>query len=302
MPVVESLVSGKWKISVIRAGLVRMDGGAIFGVVPKPLWSRRLTADDANRVTLAMNCLVVQNEDECILIETGFGGKVTEKQRAFYDLDETEGLLPSLAGLGIAPEAVTRVVLTHLHQDHAGGCTILRGDRYETTFAHATYYVQRGEWEDGEHADAQTVNGYRLNEVMRPLAQSGRVHLMDGSGEVCCGIRVMETPGHTRSHQSVVVETGEQTLCYIGDLIPTTHHLRPIYILAYDLFPRETFLNKQVLTDLAFEQNWILVWSHDLEVPWGRLAKEQNGDYCAAPIDGSQAVGAIGVDSPLRFT
>ena len=144
MPVVDIRQSGAWKISMIRAGLVKMDGGAIFGVVPKPLWDQKIKPDDRNRVTLAMNCLLAQKGEECVLVETGFGGKVSEKMREIYGLDETQGLLASLSDLGVAPEQVTRVVLTHLHQDHAGGCTIATPDGFRPTFPNATYYVSKG--------------------------------------------------------------------------------------------------------------------------------------------------------------
>lgn len=279
MSVIAQRQSGQWKISLIDAGQVKMDGGAIFGVVPKPLWEQRLQADARNRVTLAMNCLVAQNDEECILIETGFGGKVTQKQRAIYDLDEGKGVVASLSEIGIRPEEVTHVVVTHLHQDHAGGCTVKDRDGYQPTFVNATYYVQQGEWLDAEMADGQTVNGYRLQEVMNPLKDKNCVVFLNGDAEICSGLRVILTPGHTRCHQSVLVETGEDIFCYVGDLIPTTHHLKPIYILAYDLYPRETFLNKQALLNRAFLEKWIMVWSHDKEMPWGRLGRDTSGDY-----------------------
>jgi glyoxylase-like metal-dependent hydrolase (beta-lactamase superfamily II) len=284
MPVLGSLKCGDWEISLICAGRVKMDGGAIFGVVPKPLWNQRIEADDRNRVTLAMNCLLVQHEEECILIETGFGGKVNEKLREIYGLDEEQGLLASLSDAGVTPEQVTRVVVSHLHQDHAGGCTIQTQDGYEPTFPDAVYYVQQGEWDDAEKADGQTVNGYRLESVMRPLALAGCVTLLTGDSEICSGVRVILTPGHTRFHQSIIIETGEETFCYIGDLIPTTHHLKPIYILAYDLYPRDTFLNKQTLIARAFAENWILVWTHDLDIPWGRLTQDKRGSFFPVPL------------------
>jgi len=284
MSVLEQRQFGKWKISLISAGQVKMDGGAIFGVVPKPLWEQRLQADERNRVTLAMNCLVAQNEEECVLVETGFGGKVNPKMRDHYGLDEEPGLVASLSKIGVDVEDVTRVVVTHLHQDHAGGCTIKGTDGFEPAFPNATYYIQEGEWVDGEQADGQTVNGYRLQEVMHPLQNKNCVVFLKGDAKICSGVRGILTPGHTRCHQSVLVETGEDIICYTGDLIPTTNHLRPIYILAYDLYPRETFLNKQALMNQAYLENWILVWSHDKDMPWGRLDRNEKGDYFPVSI------------------
>lgn len=284
MPVVATRKSENWKVSVIGAGRVKMDGGAIFGVVPKPLWEKQLPADDQNRVTLAMNCLLVQNDEECVLIETGFGGKVSEKMREIYGLEEDHGLLESLLELGVKPEDVTRVVLTHLHQDHAGGCTVQTENGYAPTFPNAMYYVQKGEWEDAEKADGQTKNGYRFEEVMMPLLNEGCVTWLDGHGEICPNIRVVLTPGHTRWHQSVVVKTDTDVFCYLGDLIPTTHHLKPIYILAYDLYPRETYINKQNMMAQAYTEQWILVWTHDLDIPWGQLEQNDRGMYFPKPV------------------
>lgn len=276
---------GNWTVSVVCAGIVKMDGGAIFGVVPKPLWEKRLRADLRNRVTLAMQCLLVQNDDECILVETGFGGKVNDKLREIYGLNEEPGLLASLGELGVTPDQVSRVIVTHLHQDHAGGCTVLTEQGYKPTFPNAMYYVQKGEWEEARLADAQTVNGYRVEEVMKPLEQARCVALLDGDSDICEGVRVVLTPGHTRCHQSVLISSKNETYCYVGDLIPTTHHLRPIYILAYDLYPRETFVNKQRLLAQAVEENWILVWSHDLDTPWSRVGVDENGEFMPLPLE-----------------
>jgi glyoxylase-like metal-dependent hydrolase (beta-lactamase superfamily II) len=275
---------GKWTLSVINAGIVKMDGGAIFGVVPKPLWEKRLKADHKNRVTLGMHCLVVQNGNECMLVETGFGGKVNDKMREIYGLKEEPGLLLSLREIGVTPEQVTRVIVTHLHQDHAGGCTVLTAQGYKPAFPNATYYFQKGEWDAARHADAQTVNGYRVEEVMKPLAENGVVKFLDGDSDICEGVQVHLTPGHTQFHQSVLIRAEENTYCYVGDLIPTTHHLKPIYTMAYDLYPRETFINKQHLVEQASKENWILIWSHDLEIPWSRIVPNEQGEYVAEPI------------------
>lgn len=283
--VIKSMRCGLWDVGIVSAGQVKMDGGAIFGVVPKPLWEQKISPDEKNRINLGMNCLVARNDDECIVVETGFGGKVSPKMRDIMGLVEDPGLVASLASLGIQREDVTRVVVTHLHQDHAGGCTTRKGDGYEPTFPNATYYVQKGEWEDAEHADAQTVNGYRFEDVMAPLKEAGCVTLLEGSTHICQGLEVVLTPGHTRHHQSVLLDTENEKFCYAGDLIPTSHHLRPIYILAYDLYPRETFVNKQALMTQGFVEDWVWIWSHDHEHPCGRLEKKENGDFKSIKLD-----------------
>ena len=277
MAIVDYKQSGGCDVWVLSAGHVRMDGGAMFGVVPRPLWEKGYPPDERNRIGLAMNCLLVRGQGEVALIETGFGGKVTEKLREIYALDEADGLLASLDELHIAPEEITRVVLTHLHQDHAGGCTVQKDGEYVPAFPNATYYVQKGEWDDAENADGQTVNGYRYDEVMRPL--SPVLALLEGDEDICSFIEVMVTPGHTRRHQSVLVHTEEDTFCFVGDLIPTTHHLKPIYVMAYDLYPRQTYLVKQEVMERAVSENWVMVWPHDPDIAWGRLRRDGTGAY-----------------------
>ena len=271
--------SGDCDVWALSAGRVRMDGGAMFGVVPRPLWERHCPPDARNRIELTMNCLLVRGRGEVVLIETGFGGKVTEKQRAIYALDESNGLMASLDELHIAPEEITRVILTHLHQDHAGGCTVQKGEDYVPAFPNAVYYVQQGEWDDAENADGQTVNGYRYDEVMLPLSRAGSVARLEGDGEICPFVEVVVTPGHTRRHQTALVHTGEDTFCFVGDLIPTTHHMKPIYVMAYDLYPRQTYLVKQTIADRAVSENWIVVWPHEPNMAWGRLKRNDEGVF-----------------------
>lgn len=276
--------SGDFDVWVLRAGWVWMDGGAMFGIVPRPLWEKTLPPDDRNRIELAMNCLLVCGAGEVILVETGFGGKVTEKLREIYALDESDGLLASLAELGIESDEITRVVLTHLHQDHAGGCTVFDGENYVPAFPNASYCVQRGEWDDAEQADGQTIKAFRHEEVMLPLARAGAVTWLDGDGPVCAGIEVLVTPGHTRKHQTVLVKTGEEIFCYVGDLIPTTHHLRPIYVMAYDLYPRETYVVKQEIMARAIAEKWVMVWPHDPDIAWAYLDRDPEGAFVAVPL------------------
>ena len=276
--------SDNYDIWVLSAGKVRMDGGAMFGVVPRPLWEKSLPPDDRNRIGLTMNCMLVRGEGEVILIETGFGGKVTDKLREIYALDESNGLLTSLDELGIAPEEITRVVLTHLHQDHAGGCTVFDGEHYLPAFPNASYYVQRGEWDDAEKADGQTVKGFCHEEVMKPLSLAGVVTWLEGDGPVCPSVEVLVTPGHTRKHQMVLVKTGEEIFCFVGDTIPTTHHLKPIYVMAYDLHPRETFIVKQEIMARAFAEKWVMIWPHEPDIAWAYLERDPDGAFTAVPL------------------
>lgn len=270
---------GQITVTALSAGRVKMDGGAMFGVIPKPLWTRRVTPDERNRIELGMRCLLVETANETILIETGFGGKVNEKLREIYDLNEEPGLLTSLERAGKRPEDIDRVILTHLHQDHAGGATLYNGRSHVPAFPNARYVVQSGEWRDAWEADAQTISAYRLEEVLDPLERSGQVDLVDGDRDLGNGIHLIVTPGHTRAHQSVLIEDGGEGMFYVGDLVPTSSHLKPIYVMAYDLYPRETFFNKERFLERAVEEGWWVVWPHDPTYVWGKIGRGEGSDY-----------------------
>ncbi|MEE2754338.1 MAG: MBL fold metallo-hydrolase [Candidatus Latescibacterota bacterium] len=270
---------GAITITALSAGRVKMDGGAMFGVIPKPLWSKRITPDERNRVELGMRCLLVETANETILVETGFGGKVTEKLREIYGLDEDPGLLKELEQSGKGPEDIDSVILTHLHQDHAGGATLQSGSSYSPAFPNARYIVQSDEWQDAREADGQTVNAYRLEEVLDPLERSGQLDLVGGDTDLENGIHLIVTPGHTRAHQSILIEDGGDALFYVGDLVPTSLHLRPIYVMAYDLYPRETFFNKEQFLQRAADEGWWVVWPHDPKYAWGKIGRDDNANY-----------------------
>ncbi len=270
---------GGFDLWAIRAGTVRIDGGAMFGVVPRPLWEKKIPPDDRNRIRLSLTCLLVKTPDEIVLIETGFGGKVTDKLREIFALDESHGLLESLGRLGVNADEVSRVLVTHLHQDHAGGCTLDVEGEYRPAFPNARYYVQKREWLDAVSADGQTVAGFRVKEVLRPLEQAGVVEFLTGETEIIPGIRSIPTPGHTRGHQSVLVESRGETACFVGDLVPTSSHLKPLYVMAFDLYPRETFLNKQKILSRAVDERWLMVWPHDPELPWSYVRRDKKEGF-----------------------
>lgn len=260
-------------VRAVLAGRLRLDGGAMFGVLPKSLWAKLLEPDDRNRIPLAMWCLLIDAGGERTLIETGFGGKVDDKMRDIFDLAESPGLVGGLEAAGIQAGEIDRVILTHLHQDHAGGTTVRAGDGYAPTFPNARYIVQDGEWQDAWSADGQTRNGYQKLSILKPLDKARVVDRIDG--ETSFGpVRVVVTPGHTRNHQSVLVEGSEGFLFFTGDLVPTASHLRPIHVMAFDLFPRETFLNKTMWMDRAVDEAWWVSFPHDPEAPWGKVQRD----------------------------
>ena len=268
-----TLQIGDTRITAIQAGRLRLDGGAMFGIIPRPHWSKRMPPDEQNRIGMAMWCFLVDDRGQRSLIETGFGGKVTERLREIYALEEEPGLVASLEKVGYGPESVDRVILSHLHQDHAGGSTTGSDGDYLPTFPQARYVIQKGEWKDAREADGQSVNAYPRESVMDPLEAASIVDFVDGDTTLG-SIRLVQTPGHTRAHQSVLIESSADTFFFTGDLVPTTHHLRPLYVMAFDHYPRETYLNKQKWLGEAAEGNWWVATPHDPDFPWIRIKRD----------------------------
>ena len=269
---------GDYDVWALSAGRFWLDGGALFGVVPKTLWGKLVEADEQNRIPQPLACLLVRGRGRTWLVETGMGGKLPQKMREIYQQEGAGDLESGLASLGVSRADVDGVLLTHLHQDHAGGATRMVDGRTELTFPRARLFVQRQEWEDARSCDGQTAAGYRPDENIEPLAKAGVMELLDGDSEVAPGLRVEVSPGHTLGHQSILIEGGGRTACFIGDLVPSRHHLRPIYVMAYDIYPRQTFLNKQAFLNRAADEDWLIIFSHDT-APWGRVRKDGKGAY-----------------------
>ncbi|HKJ92940.1 MAG TPA: MBL fold metallo-hydrolase [Longimicrobiales bacterium] len=265
---------GDFTIHALEAGLQRLDGGAMFGVVPKPLWQRRIPADERNRIPLAMRCLLVETPDALVLIDTGVGNKQDEKFIEIYGIENPGSptrLEDAIRDAGHEPSAVDVVVSTHLHFDHAGGNTV-RDDvgAVRPSFPQARHYVQRGEWEFA-HLDNERIRAsYELHNF-DPVQQAGLWTFLDGAAEVVPGIEVLPTPGHTPHHQSVLLRSGGETACFLADLIPTAAHLPLPWIMGYDVEPLVTLKTKRTLLGRAQDEGWLLVFEHDPVTAWGRL-------------------------------
>lgn len=268
------------RVITVEAGRLRLDGGAMFGVVPKPLWERRIPPDERNRIPLAMRCLLVQTSDRNLLVDTGLGNKETDKFERIYGV-ENEGhptrLEDGLRAWGVAPEEIDTVVCTHLHFDHAGGCTV-RGDdgTIRPAFPDARYVIRRGEWEFA-HRDNERIQASYLPHNFDTLEEEGRVDFVDEDGEVAPGVRVLRTPGHTPHHQSVRVDAGDEVILFLADLVPTTAHIPLPWIMGYDVEPLVTLEAKRELLTRAGEEGWVLVFEHDPEVAYGRARPREGG-------------------------
>ena len=271
MPTHPTLHFGPYTVDVAAGGTMAIDGGNIFGVVPRSLWSRERTPDDQNRVACCCNNLLIRGQadgrDRTVLVDTGNGGKWDAKTRSFTQIQGGNPILESLAAMGVPPESVDTVILTHLHNDHAGGATRLDGQgKPVPAFPNARHLIQRQEWDDATGRKPELAGMYFEDDFL-PLGEAGLVDLLDGEAQVLPGIRVAPTGGHTPGHQMVVFDGGEgdawPQAVYACDLCPTASHLHTSWCLAYDQQLRETRRVKpQVLGELA-DQGGLLLFAHD---------------------------------------
>jgi glyoxylase-like metal-dependent hydrolase (beta-lactamase superfamily II) len=272
---------GDLELLPVCDGFFRLDGGAMFGVVPKPLWAKRAPADTRNRIHLAMRPLVVRGE-RTLLIDAGAGGKMDAKQVEIYGIDRRVDLERSLAQAGLGVDAIDVVLATHLHFDHAGGFTTAGADgRPVPAFPRARYVIRRGEWEDATHPHERNRASY-LAENFAPLRDAGVVDFLDEDGVVMPGVRVVRTGGHTRHHQIVVIESGGRTAVFAADLMPTAAHVDEAWIMGYDLYPMDTLEFKRRFVREAIERGYLIFFEHDPAMVAGYI-RERDGRKSVEP-------------------
>ena len=267
------LQGGGVSVTTVISGSLRLDGGAMFGVVPKTLWSRNTPSDARNRIALAMRCLLIRTPEATVLVDTGLGNKESEKFCEIYGV-RNQGtptrLEDSLRWEGVEPADIDVVVNTHLHFDHAGGNTVRLPDgSVEPAFPKAEYAIHRGEWEYA-HLENERVKASYIALNFEPLATAGRIRwLQQDREEIVPGVETVRTPGHTPYHQSVLVTLGETRLLYLADLVPTRAHLPLPWIMGYDVEPLATLESKRHWLGMASGQAWWLGFEHDPDVAWG---------------------------------
>lgn len=251
-----------WSWKLLRAGSFRLDGGGMFGVVPKSIWSKLVQPDEQNRIPLQTNCLLLDDGEEKVLIETGFGDKWTDKERGFYDI-ERRTIVDALREIGVEPEQINHVVVTHLHFDHAAGLTTNdRNGHVVPTFPNADVFVQKTEWEDALENKSTMTRTYLRNHL-DPIAN--RVKLLDGEWEIFpeSNITVCPLMGHTWGMQGVRFQDKKGMLCFPGDVLPTVHHVGLSFSIGYDMLPYHNMITKHRLYQNAVAGNWRLVLDHE---------------------------------------
>jgi len=264
-----------YKLYLLSDGLFSLDGGAMFGVVPKVLWQKSIPSDTLNRIQLGLNCLVIVTPKHNLLVDTGLGEVLDPKFRDIYAISRSTSLLESLGELGLMPEDIDFVINTHLHFDHAGGNTRRHMENTVPTFPKASYVIQKGEWKDAITPNDRTRGSY-LEDNFLPLEEAGKLQLIEGAREIVEGVEVLVTGGHTAHHQVVLIRRGDQVALYLGDLIPTSHHLKIPWLMGYDLYPLDTVVMKKRLLERALNEHWLLVFEHDPKVGMGYLVKRDD--------------------------
>ncbi len=273
---------GRFQLNHISDGSIRLDGGAVFGIVPRVLWERKMRPDDRNRVRLGLNCLLIRTPHEAILVDTGAGRKYSPKEQDIYGVGKEPDVVARLANLGMEPGDVDLVINTHLHFDHCGGNTRWEGRQVVSNFPNATYIVAREDYLTATGRNERTADSYRTENWV-PLQEAHQLKLVDGEQEIVPGVSLVHTPGHTPGHHSVKVQSGGETAFFLGDLCATTAHVPLPWIMGYDLFPLTTLETRKRIYSRAVAEKWLLLFDHDPDVVAGVMSRRE-GRYVVEPV------------------
>jgi glyoxylase-like metal-dependent hydrolase (beta-lactamase superfamily II) len=259
---------GSFEITALTDGTFRLDGGAMFGVIPKTMWSRRTEADERNRIPMGIRPLLVRTPTTTMLIDAGIGDKFGPKEADIYGFEDVPALERSLAAEGLSPGDIDVVLATHLHFDHAGGFTVIRDGVPVPRFPRARYLIRRGEWDDATRPNERTRASY-LPDNYVPLADAGVVDFIEADGDVLPGVSVWRTGGHTMHHQIVRFDSGDRPAIFAADLIPTAAHVDLAWIMGYDLYPMDTMAYKRRFLDEAIAGEYAIFFEHDPAIAAG---------------------------------
>jgi glyoxylase-like metal-dependent hydrolase (beta-lactamase superfamily II) len=274
---------GEMEIRYLDGGTFRLDGGAMFGVVPKVFWEKKSSPDERNRILMRANSLLVHAHGKTIVIETGNGTKWDAKNRGIYAIQDGDPLIESLARQGVQPKDVDLVINTHLHFDHAGGNTRFENGRAVPAFPRARYVVQRAELAHAARPTERDRASY-FSENFQPITDARLWDLTEGDQQVLPGISVARIPGHNADIQAVLLSGGGKTLAFVADLLPTRHHIPLPWIMAYDLYPLKSLETKRAWIPRMLRENWIVVFGHDPEIASATL-HDHGGKIEVEPVD-----------------
>ncbi len=260
-----------WNWTVLDSGRFSLDGGSMFGVVPKALWSQLVNPDDKNRIPEACNCILLERNNERVLIETGYGDGWNTKEVDMFGMNG-DTILDALKNVSVDPESISTVILSHLHFDHAAGITLL---------PNATVIVQQQEWEDANN-NRSTMSRTYLPRVLDSMRE--RVRLVDGSTVVCGDIQLTQRVGHTWGLQSIEFQDDRGTVCFCSDVMPTCNHVGLAYSMGYDMLPWDNAVTKRQLLEKAHAEKWRLVLYHEPDMPIVTVSKDERGRFCLVPV------------------
>ena len=275
---------GSFDVFGLRDGYFFLDGGAMFGVVPKVIWQKLIPADESNRIQLGLNSLLIDTGEKKVLVDTGIGENLPSKYAEFYSPRRISGLFGELKKNNMQPEDIDYVINTHLHFDHSGGNTVKDEEgNFHPAFSNAEYVIQEKEWNNAIQPKGRDKPSY-MDYLYFPIEREDQLHLVEGEEEILPGITVMPATGHTTGHQIVRVQSGNSTLFFLGDLIPTALHVHLPYIMGYDQHPAETFESKERFLEKAVKKGWIVAFNHDPNHFFGRIS-EKDGKFVFQPLN-----------------